>query len=203
MAQTNKRTKEMRYIGIPPLKPDYEAEQKSIEELVEQQQAALRKAMEFQQEGLNVSHPYRAQDVALPPAAATMSFFEKLAIDFLKRIEAKHEQAGWGINCGANVGDLSRLLQGMSYDDPEMDGTDAAHAAWWRGADHATKMVVDMLTKALDGQDDGHGVVQCDELEALRRRLIDLWYRQVITREKAVPADDPLMAALRASARGT
>jgi hypothetical protein len=57
-------------------------------------------------------------------------------------------------------------------DDPQWDGTDAAHPAWWRGNDRGCRFVTQRLTDALDGKDDGAGWIGYPPLEALRRRLL-------------------------------
>lgn len=57
-------------------------------------------------------------------------------------------------------------------DNPQWDGTDAAHPAWWRGNDRGCRFVTQLLTDALDGKDDGGGWMGYPPLEALRRRLL-------------------------------
>lgn len=58
------------------------------------------------------------------------------------------------------------------HDDPEMDGTYAAHPAWWRGNRRGVQAACEVLNKVLDGKDDGAGSMGGNELEALRRRLL-------------------------------
>lgn len=43
-------------------------------------------------------------------------------------------------------------------DDPECDGTDAAHPAWWRGHVQSCAMACAKINEILDGKDDGAGV---------------------------------------------
>lgn len=43
-------------------------------------------------------------------------------------------------------------------DDPECDGTDAAHPAYWRGHDHAVAVLCQKVAEILDGKDDGKGI---------------------------------------------
>jgi len=63
----------------------------------------------------------------------------------------------------------------MSYpDDPELDGTDAAHPAYWRGQDDGVRGVVMRIQRILDGQDDGSGVLGHEDLEKVRRRVLEL-----------------------------
>jgi uncharacterized protein (DUF433 family) len=57
-------------------------------------------------------------------------------------------------------------------DDPELDATDGAHPAWWRGNDAGVAGACRVLAAVLDGSDGGSGVVGSEPLEMLRRRLI-------------------------------
>lgn len=66
------------------------------------------------------------------------------------------------------TGDTDRLAE----DNPEWDGTDAAHPAWWRGNDAGVAATVRILADAMDGKDNGRGVIGYAPLEALRRRVI-------------------------------
>lgn len=59
------------------------------------------------------------------------------------------------------------------WDDPELDATDFAHPAWWRGHDHTTAVFCSLVHDILDGKDDGRGVARAP-WEPLRRRLLDL-----------------------------
>jgi hypothetical protein len=55
-------------------------------------------------------------------------------------------------------------------DDPEMDCTDFAHPAWWRGYDYAAADAVREVNEILDGTGELHGT--CNEpWESLRQRL--------------------------------
>jgi hypothetical protein len=58
-------------------------------------------------------------------------------------------------------------------DDPEADGTDFAHPAWWRGQEAAMREFCRQVNKILDGKDRGLGVAR-DPWESTRRRLIVL-----------------------------
>ena len=54
------------------------------------------------------------------------------------------------------------------FDDPETDGTDLAHPAWWRGTDSATRAVEGMIGEAL-GATEGRTLQELlDEVRALR-----------------------------------
>jgi hypothetical protein len=54
-------------------------------------------------------------------------------------------------------------------DDPQWDGTDAAHPAWWRGNDRGVEAVVQIVNGVLDGQPPGmHG---SEALTALVKRI--------------------------------
>lgn len=78
------------------------------------------------------------------------------------------------IKTSANVGGTGKSLAQLEVeaDDPQWDGTDAAHPAWWRGNDRGCRFVTQRLTDALDGKDDGAGWIGYPPLEALRRRLL-------------------------------
>lgn len=58
------------------------------------------------------------------------------------------------------------------WDNPEFDGTDGAHPAFWRGQDDGVRGTVMRIDQILDGKDDGRGVVGYEPLEKLRRRLL-------------------------------
>lgn len=57
-------------------------------------------------------------------------------------------------------------------DDPDLDATDAAHPAWWRGHDHTSKVFCELVTDILDGKDRGGGFNH-EPWHTLRRRLLD------------------------------
>jgi len=74
---------------------------------------------------------------------------------------------------------LARYLHGMGrparmtawVDEPDMDATDGAHPAWWRGNDAGVESTCVAVHRALDGKDDGAGVA-AEPWESLRRRLL-------------------------------
>lgn len=58
---------------------------------------------------------------------------------------------------------------GQLQDDPELDATDFAHPAWWRGEEHGVEMTVRALMRVLD---EGHqGTFGSPALETLAQRL--------------------------------
>lgn len=57
-------------------------------------------------------------------------------------------------------------------DDPEMDASDFAHPAWWRGEDYTFKLVSFHINKILDG--DPVGGVSNEPWQSLRLRLAKL-----------------------------
>jgi hypothetical protein len=58
-------------------------------------------------------------------------------------------------------------------DNPEADGTDFAHPAWWRGRIQAIHQVCLHVQEVLNGNDDGRGT--CGEpWEKVRRQLLEL-----------------------------
>lgn len=69
---------------------------------------------------------------------------------------------------------LEAATQPALIDDPETDGTDFAHPAWWRGQDHALEMICHHVNLILDGKDDGKGENLEGPWRELRRRLLAL-----------------------------
>jgi len=63
-------------------------------------------------------------------------------------------------------------------DNPEFDGTDGAHSAWWRGCDHGVEMTVKAINKVMDELESGKdftGNFSSDSLESLKQRLIRVY----------------------------
>lgn len=58
-------------------------------------------------------------------------------------------------------------------DDPEADGTDFAHPAWWRGYEHSCRTFCQLVTEILDGKDDGRGA-NYEPWGTVRQRLVKL-----------------------------
>ena len=61
----------------------------------------------------------------------------------------------------------------MANDDPECDGTDAAHPAWWRGEVHGTVMLCKIINDILDGNDKCLGACR-EPWESTRKRILAL-----------------------------
>lgn len=59
-------------------------------------------------------------------------------------------------------------------DDPETDGTDLAHPAWWRGNDRGVDAVIEIVNKILDGGNAGGGTFGHAPLNVMRDRLMKL-----------------------------
>ena len=59
-------------------------------------------------------------------------------------------------------------------DNPDCDGTDYAHPAYWRGHDQTVSSLCQQINKILDGQDDGRGVAN-EPWESVRRRLLKIF----------------------------
>lgn len=57
------------------------------------------------------------------------------------------------------------------FDDPDTDSTDYAHPAWWRAHEQTTQVFCDLVTKILDGNDNGGGANH-EPWQTLRRRLL-------------------------------
>ena len=60
-------------------------------------------------------------------------------------------------------------------DDPELDATDGAHPAWWRGHDHAVKAICQKINEIFDGEDNGEGA-SSEPWESVRRKLRNAAY---------------------------
>ena len=100
---------------------------------------------------------------------------EELIARAEKEVEAveRLQRAGVMINqAGVDTADLRALIQ-LAKDDPEMDATDFAHPAWWRGNDQGVIVLCGMINKILDGNDAGRGTSR-EPWESTRRRLIQL-----------------------------
>lgn len=54
-------------------------------------------------------------------------------------------------------------------DDPDLDGTDAAHPAWWRGQEAGFDGAMGMIEKALTERP--AGVISNERWQALRERI--------------------------------
>ncbi len=57
-----------------------------------------------------------------------------------------------------------------ALDDPEFDGTDFAHPAWWRGHDDTVASMSERVSRILDGLDDGRGTAN-EPWQSVRTRL--------------------------------
>jgi hypothetical protein len=67
-------------------------------------------------------------------------------------------------------------------DDPELDGTDGAHPAWWRGNDRGVEAACERIAAVLDG-DAGPYTFGSQRLSEVATRIAEL-------REKAWKYDD-------------
>lgn len=113
-------------------------------------------------------------------------------------------RGGIGIHCivkqqfpnyGADVDALARHVLAQpapAIDDPEFDGTDFAHPAWWRGHEHTIAVTCQKVNEILDGKDDGAGENLEGPWRELRRRLLGM--------VQPAPAVAPDHAALIAEA---
>ena len=78
------------------------------------------------------------------------------------------EREAW-IERQAECVTLREALEEARKDNEELDGTDAAHPAWWRGQDYGADSICRALTKVLDGKEPAG---TCGEpYEKLRRRV--------------------------------
>ena len=80
----------------------------------------------------------------------------------------------------ARLRDLTSVQGGVIYggkwsaeDNPETDGTDLAHPAYWRGREDSVRSIVHEATCVLDGTVSNIGVTN-EPWETLRQRLFDV-----------------------------
>lgn len=110
----------------------------------------------------------------------------------VERLKAAHEQAleerqaiaGTANNLSRENAELRDMIaevqracdkarSAQAYDNPELDGTDGAHPAWWRGDEHGTEMVMREVNKWLDGAP-VKGSYGSQRLNEMRERVSDL-----------------------------
>ncbi len=72
----------------------------------------------------------------------------------------------YGLRPGA-----ARIVKEALADDPELDGTDFANPAWWRGEAYGSSAAIAAVTRILDGKDDGLGVANDEPWQSVRTRL--------------------------------
>ena len=74
---------------------------------------------------------------------------------------------------------MYRTEDGNAYecppDIPELDATDGAHPAWWRGHNHTVNVLCQKINEILDGKDNGEGV-SSEPWESVRRKLLSAAY---------------------------
>lgn len=103
--------------------------------------------------------------------------YNRRAADALKALLAEQVEY-WRLH------EAWRALEATT-DDPDLDATDGAHPAWWRGHDHTSKVFCELVTSILDGKDAGGGFNH-EPWHTLRRRLLaeprPLPSREVIAR---------------------
>lgn len=93
----------------------------------------------------------------------------------------------YGLRPGA-----ARVVREAIADDPELDCTDFAKPAWWRGEAYGSSAAIAAVTRILDGKDDGNGVanepwqsVRTRLREAMRDAVRYRWLRQPNALERA------------------
>lgn len=97
-------------------------------------------------------------------------------------------------NLCAEVEQLYRNVCGAVpvRDDAELDGTDGAHPAWWRGHDHAVKVLCQKINGILDGLDLGFGV-SSEPWESTRRRMLNLASIEFTIAKRGLPIKSPVL----------
>lgn len=73
----------------------------------------------------------------------------------------------------AGLGEVAKESGALIRDYPELDCSDGAHPAWWRGEKYGFDECVRAVSNVLDGKDNGSGVAS-EPWEGVRRRLLAL-----------------------------
>lgn len=109
-------------------------------------------------------------------AAACLDAFAEASV-------AREAWYGKSLSIGGEASDIAALeaRTPAPVDDPEMDGTDFAHPAWWRGHDQTTAMFCHHVQVILDGRAVKDESVSPEPWHTIRQRLLALM-------EKPAPA---------------
>lgn len=87
---------------------------------------------------------------------------------------------GWEQRAIDQLGEIESLtnerqaLRAELEDDPALDGTDFAHAAWWRGHHASCAMFCHHVQAILDGRDVKDESVSVEPWHTIRQRLLDM-----------------------------
>lgn len=84
----------------------------------------------------------------------------------------------------------AELAKLRALDDPDMDATDGAHPAWWRGHDHTAKVFGEKLVAWLRGEDDLKGSMS-EPWQTIRFQIAGLLLAASQTKTPAYLGDDP------------
>ena len=98
--------------------------------------------------------------------------------------------------CAARI-----VREALASSDPELDGTDFAHPAWWRGHNNGSLGMIAAVTRILDGKDDGKGVAN-EPWQFVRTRLREALRDSERYRWLRYDGDGPANAIAAAVAEG-
>jgi hypothetical protein len=108
------------------------------------------------------------------------------------------QKASVGLKAEEELKELDTIVAGAT-DNPEDDGTDAAHPAWWRGHDQATVATCNALADVLN-RGGNLGTFADPTMQALAERITTLQrrYRELKgqARARRVPSRDALMCLI-------
>lgn len=90
------------------------------------------------------------------------------AADLIESLQAQNRALAERVAAQHEV--LARRAE--KTDDPNLDFTDAAHPAFWRGCDYGVQGAAIRLRRTWEGHDDGKGVLGNVWLEKLRREML-------------------------------
>lgn len=115
---------------------------------------------------------------------ALLNEVERLKAAHEQAVEERQAMAGTANNLNRENADLRDMITEVQracdkarsapvYDNPDLDGTDGAHPAWWRGNDHGIRMTIREVNAWLSGAP-LLGTYGQQELNWLRARIAEL-----------------------------
>lgn len=140
---------------------------------------------------------------ALPVAIDTIDRLtaELLSLRTCPECGIRYDRANGGLcRCGTARLTATLTAELAASNDPQLDGTEAAHPSYWRGNEAATFGVAKMLRETLDGKDNGGGVISYAPLEQVRRDVLRLtadnerlraYLLQLLDARDSPPSDEP------------
>jgi len=179
-----------------------------VERLVEGAAKLTERAEEAEEEVRLADFRVKAAESRSDDFAARLAAAEA-EVATLKTVALANQNAAIDLSgkLAAAEAEVKRLR--LAWDDPEMDATDGAHPAWWRGNDAGVAGAVGIVTEALDEPLPLAGCVGGADLERVRQRIAALRERAERLEETgdrmaaSIGADWPALTRAWAAAKGT